>query len=180
MEIIHEEWRAVKGYEDHYEVSNLGRVRSLPRIVVRRGKPMRCAGKILECNVTSTSGPGYPVVRIGNRTTNVHRLVLETFVGPRPEGCEACHCNGIRTDNRSVNLRWDTPRSNQMDRAIHGTSNRGERCGTSLLSASQVLEIRESSERGCDLAARFGVAQQTICAIRKGRSWTHLQTEAVA
>jgi hypothetical protein len=175
VEIIHEEWRAVKGYEDHYEVSSLGRVRSLPRIVVRRGKPMRCAGKILECNVTSTSGPGYPVVRIGNRTTNVHRLVLETFVGPRPEGCEACHCNGVRTDNRLANLRWDTARENQMDRARHGTSNRGERCGAVKLTEDQARYIMNSTEPGWELARRFAVSQQTICNLRKGRTWNHLR-----
>ena len=178
MEILREEWRPVKGHEDHYEVSSMGRVRSLPRIVTRAGKPMRCAGKVLDTNVNADGGPGYPVVRIGNRTRNLHTLVLETFVGPKPPGQEGCHKNGVRTDCRLENLRWGTPQSNQMDRVLHGTSNRGERCGAVKLTEDQARVIMNSSEPGCDLARRYGVAQQTICNLRKGRTWAHLRESA--
>ena len=53
----------------------------------------------------------------------VHRLVLETFVGPCPDGMETCHNNGIHTDNRLENLRWDTHSNNQKDSVKHGTHN---------------------------------------------------------
>ena len=53
----------------------------------------------------------------------IHRLVLETFVGPCPKGMEACHNNGIRTDNRLENLRWDTRSNNAYDAVKHGTCN---------------------------------------------------------
>ncbi len=46
----------------------------------------------------------------------IHRLMLETFVGPCPRGMESCHNNGIKTDNRPENLRWDTHKNNCMDR----------------------------------------------------------------
>src|SRR5262249_4354731 len=54
----------------------------------------------------------------------VHRLVLEAFVGPCPPGMEARHVNGIKTDNRLVNLQWGTHRQNMRDKATHkmGTS----------------------------------------------------------
>jgi len=42
----------------------------------------------------------------------VHHLVLEVFVGPRPEGTVACHNNGDGYDNRVRNLRWDTRKAN--------------------------------------------------------------------
>jgi len=51
----------------------------------------------------------------------VHQLILETFVGPRPDGMECCHNNGIRTDNRLENLRWGTRSENQQDSIKHGT-----------------------------------------------------------
>jgi hypothetical protein len=51
----------------------------------------------------------------------VHQLVLEAFVGPRPRGMESCHNNGNQTDNRLVNLRWDTKSENNLDRVRHGT-----------------------------------------------------------
>lgn len=52
----------------------------------------------------------------------IHRLVLETFVGPCPKGMECCHKNGIRIDNRLKNLRWDTRSNNAKDAVEHGTS----------------------------------------------------------
>lgn len=174
MESLHEEWRPVKDCEGQYEVSSLGRVRSPARTVVRGGKVHNLKTRIFLCNVSSNSGPGYPVVRLNGRTIYVHQLVLETFVGPRPPRHEACHCNGIRTDNRAVNLRWDTPSANQNDRVTHGTSNRGERCGTAKLTESQVVEILRSPERGCEIAKRFGISQQAVCNIRKRRIWSHI------
>ncbi len=173
MEIVHEEWQAVVGLEGQHEVSNLGRVRSLGRIVVRRvGRPFFRPEKILSGNVTG--GHGYKTVNIGGRNRYVHRLVLEAFVGPCPNGNEGCHGNGNRTDNRLSNLRWDTPQANQMDRATHGTSNRGERSAKARLTETQAREILGSKERGCELARRYGIAQQTVCGIRKGRKWAHL------
>ena len=118
----HEEWRPVPGYEGIYEVSDRGRVRSLDRIVETTRFPMRVKGKILN--------PGQLVY--GHMHVNlccsgktipayVHRLVMAAFVGPCPDGMEVCHNNGDPTDNRLTNLRYDTHRSNIMDKANHGT-----------------------------------------------------------
>lgn len=51
----------------------------------------------------------------------LHRVVLDAFIGPRPKGMEACHANGDPTDNRLVNLRWDTRSANAADSVRHGT-----------------------------------------------------------
>ena len=51
---------------------------------------------------------------------SVHRVVLEAFVGPCPEGHEACHNNGNPSDNRLENLRWDTKSANALDRVRDG------------------------------------------------------------
>lgn len=58
---------------------------------------------------------GKPIGRL------VHRLVLEAFVGPCPDGMEACHGDGDPDNNRLTNLRWDTRSANQMDSVRHGT-----------------------------------------------------------
>ncbi len=170
-------WKSIPGYEGKYEVSTLGRIKSLPRLVVKPRGSFMSKERILPGSV-SVNGPGYRTVNLGNRTTYIHHLVLETFVGPRPDRHEACHNNGNRLDNRLENLRWDTASQNQNDRAKHGTSNRGERCGSAILKTEEVQEIFNSKEPGCELARRYGVAQQTICNIRKGRRWTHLTTAA--
>lgn len=53
----------------------------------------------------------------------VHHLVLEAFVGPRPEGTEALHANDVGDDNRLVNLRWGTHSENVLDSVRNGTHN---------------------------------------------------------
>jgi hypothetical protein len=104
-----EEWRPIPGYEEKYEASNLGRIRS-------RGT------RILKQRLNRG---GYAVVELsrppGSREHVVHRLVLTAFLGEPPEGYHGCHNNGIKTDNRIENLRWDTPSANALDQVAHGT-----------------------------------------------------------
>lgn len=103
-----ENWRPVRGYEGSYEVSDLGRVRSV-RVVL---KPMRVPKGHLQVALYKSA----------DRTFyKVHCLVLSAFVGPRPEGMEGCHNNGDPQDNRLSNLRWDTRSGNQRDSVEHGT-----------------------------------------------------------
>jgi hypothetical protein len=78
----------------------------------------------------------------------VHRLVLETFVGPCPPDMQGCHNNGDFTDNRLDNLRWDTCKANMADKRRHGTMARGSRIGTSKLIQADVDEIRRLSAEG--------------------------------
>lgn len=126
-----EEWQPVVGYEGFYEVSNLARVRSLSRYITQRGRygmitrPVR--GRVLR----QTIRDGYCTVSLCNGETEkikrVHRLVLEAFVGPCPDGMEGCHGNDVRTDNRIENLRWDTPSANNVDYVRHGRHHLAQR-----------------------------------------------------
>lgn len=116
-----ERWMPIVGYEGYYEVSDLGRVRSLERIVSRGGAPMRVRERIRRCNKGKDGRIDVVLARGGvNRTLLVHRLVLTTFVGPQPEGQEGCHWNGDASDNRLANLRWDTRSGNRLDMIRHG------------------------------------------------------------
>ncbi len=116
---MNEEWRSVVGHEGAYEVSDLGRVRSLTRgvhCVRRNGEPwLRTSpGRVLRAG-PSLSGHLSVVVGKGN-TCAVHRLVLEAFVGVCPKGHEALHLNHNPADNRLVNLRYGTRSENiRMD-----------------------------------------------------------------
>jgi hypothetical protein len=119
-----ETWRPADGAEGRYEVSNLGRVRSLDRVVTYSdGRRYRYAGAIL--NPTADSN-GYPTVKIGAvgkpRTRRVHELVATAFLGPRPPGTEVCHEDGNPGNNRSANLHFGTHRENMRDMSRHGTS----------------------------------------------------------
>ena len=119
-----ETWKPVLGYEGIYEVSDIGSVRSLDRIVkYSNGREQRHPAKILKAG---TLVHGYPTVCLaknGTRKTRyVHSLVLESFVGERPIGMEACHRDDVSTNNRLTNLRWDTPSSNRQDIVRNGNN----------------------------------------------------------
>ncbi|WP_164681194.1 NUMOD4 motif-containing HNH endonuclease [Mycobacterium intracellulare] len=125
-----ERWLPVVGWEGLYEVSDLGRVRSLDREQPNNrwpGSTYVKPGRVLR----SHKGPpfGYHAVSLtrmeaGRQIRNlkrVHVLVLESFVGPRPAGSASCHCNGDLDNNRLTNLRWDTHSANNLDKRRHRT-----------------------------------------------------------
>lgn len=180
---LRERWRSISGYEGHYEVSDLGRVRSLDRVVPHvRSKSGTCrrVGLILKPGIDTD---GYCMVllyRDGRRELRkVHQLVLEAFAGPCPAGMQGCHDNRTPADNRLKNLRWDTPEGNHADRVRHGTDPVGERNPAAKLVAAQVLRIRKLRARGITqrkCATIFGVSKSLIGEIDCRRAWAHLQS----
>lgn len=111
-----ERWLPILGYEGLYEVSDLGRVRSHIRRTNWLLKPRRSRDR-------NHRNPGWTVAlfKDGVRKNHlIHRLVLEAFVGPCPEGQEACHWNDDAADNRLANLRWDTHSANTQDKLRNG------------------------------------------------------------
>jgi hypothetical protein len=187
--ILQEKWKAIEGYEDFYEVSSLGRVRSVDRVVERRTRfgvgEMRVRGKILS---PGTSPEGYLKVSLCtenvSRSCYIHRMVLEAFVSPCPEGMEACHNDGDRLNNAVENLRWDTRANNHADKVKHGTDNRGERHYGAKLAEADVVEIKRQiaadNRRGLcvELAREHGVSPYTIYDIANGKNWSHVTAEA--
>ncbi len=109
-------WLSIAGFEGIYEVSDLGRVRSLDRMEPWMDRTRRRRGCVLR---TSPGEYGHLTVNLYRngvaRHHGVHRLVLEAFVGPCPEGMEGCHVNSDPGDNRLENLKWDTPKNNQAE-----------------------------------------------------------------
>jgi hypothetical protein len=107
-----EEWRPVVGYEDHYEVSDFGRVRNL--YTERKLKP-RCVRY-----------PHVALYKHGKITEHtVHRLVLAAFVGLCPEGMQGLHKDDVKTNNRLTNLYYGTASQNQKDSRANGRQGRG-------------------------------------------------------
>jgi hypothetical protein len=174
-----ETWLPVAGWEGLYEVSDLGRVRSLKR---KGGNNRWYGGKVL-IPYPNKGYPAVPLCRGGGRTmTQVHRLVLEAFRGPRPPGTMACHNNGDRGDPRLSNLRWDTCRANMADQYIHGTRVLGEHHPQARLTDQEVAEIRARYADGLSgtgprvthqqLADHYGVCRSRVTTIIgwKGRT----------
>ena len=145
-------WKDIPSYEGAYQVSNNGRVKSVKRYVKHyRGGQSFVQSKILK---PRQDIDGYMSVILNSKDSKlVHRLVLETFDGPCPEGMETRHLNGNPADNRLENLCWGTSQQNEYDKIQHGTSNRGDRNGHSKLAEKQVRLIREEFKQGASTKA---------------------------
>lgn len=124
-------WKAVPGYEGSYEVSDLGDVRALPRVMTvpcRWGGVMskQWRGRVLK---PWSAGSGYRCVALGlgrEHRHYVHRLVARAFIDVEPfEGAEVNHRNGNKLDNSCQNLEWVTRRAN----CLHATHILNKRSG---------------------------------------------------
>lgn len=105
-----EEWRTVAIAPD-YEVSNLGRVRSLKFGKVRILRPC-----------VNTLGYHNYALRYDGRLihTTAHVLVAEAFIGPRPAGMVVRHWDDIRSNNALTNLLYGTHADNARDAVRNG------------------------------------------------------------
>lgn len=105
-------WKDIPGYEGLYQVSNMGRVRSLDRVLIySNGQRHSYKGVLLKPGRGKT---GYLSVCLGNhgREAGVHRLVAEVFI-PNPENkSDVNHINGDKSDNRVKNLEWVSRKEN--------------------------------------------------------------------
>lgn len=126
---VPEQWKPVVGYEGRYRVSSRGRVRSLSRVIIdKHNRTRTVSGRILTQTMRGNARRQYLAVTLSrggvSETRQVHHLVLEAFVGPRPPGTLACHFDDDHENNTLGNLRWDTPKSNVQDRIRNGTRQR--------------------------------------------------------
>lgn len=178
-----ERWKPILGFPG-YEVSDLGRVRSFRR----RGAAAERVAQAPALKAPTRDKDGYLKVRLYRdgdvRSAFVHRLVLESFVGPCPDGMEARHvASSDPADCRLSNLAWGTHAENIGDRRRHGSNTWkrepgsyrvGEGCAQSRLSDADVLEIRRSSLPSRLLAERFGVSSSAVRKARSGKNWKHV------
>ena len=165
-----ERWKPIRGFEGRYEVSDLGRVKSLRNR--GRGKPL-----IIKMHVNPSNGYVIAVIGKPKKNLRVNRIVLEAFTRPGEKGEVAAHVNGIRTDNRLANLYWATTKQNHLDKRKHGTNYQGTRHHAAKLNPQKVREIRKLIAHGTKLgviAKMYGVRYQTLTALKSGKTWFHV------
>lgn len=162
-----EQWRAVPGYEGAYEVSDLGRVRSLDREIVqlsRRGTSYASyrKGRVLRPGRMSGGHQSVVLTREGGSRC-VHELVALAFIGSRPDGYVTRHLNGDPTDNRAVNLAWSTQGDNGRDKKWHSG------CATYKLSPDDIRRIKIAQQlgiAGVDIARQFNISPSVVSKIK--------------
>lgn len=121
---------------------------------------------------------GYVVVGLiqngHQRPRYIHRLLLETFVGPCPLGMECRHLDGNKLNDGLNNLCWGTRGENYADSVVHNRHVQGERNGSSKLTNSQAVEIRHllsTGVTGRELAKRFHVSDVCISNIKHNKHY---------
>lgn len=185
MEVVNLEiWKEVSGFEGLYEVSNLGRVRSLDHTTNITPKNNKAPyerfvkGRILngtDCN-------GYHRFSLGRgHLIDAHILVARTFI-PNPENKRCVnHIDGNKKNNRVENLEWSTHSENQFHSSKNALMQLGSKHVHSKLKEEDVRWIlthykKQDLEFGCmALARKYGVSHQTMDEVIKRKTWKHIQ-----
>jgi hypothetical protein len=169
-----ERWLPAVGYEGFYEVSDLGRVRSVLHQTIRGMQ----GGRIRK---PQNAGRGYRALRLsvhGKITGEyVHHMVMAAFVGRCPKGKEILHGDDDRTNNRLSNLRYDTHKRNQEEASERGRSAFGERNGMAIVTEEIVAEIRSAAAAGVQqiaIAEYHGISRAQTCRIVLRRNWNRV------
>lgn len=173
-------WKDVVGYEGHYMVSNMGRVKALRRLLVcnrcKRIYPERLLKPHLNANkgylqITLTKNPK-------SWSTTVHRVVADAFVPKPREGLQVNHKDGNKLNNNADNLEWVTPKDNIRHAWRNGLfkPRRGEDSSSAKITEKDVLYIR--SQRGIknqkQLGQEFGLNPSVISGIQLRNTWKHI------
>lgn len=161
-------WKPINGYET-YEVSSIGRVKSLPK---KRGGGFCNKTYILSLKKTRC---GYLMATISNgkiKCFTVHRLVALTFIDNINNKKFVNHINGIKSDNRVENLEWVTHEENTIHAIKTGlTNNKGENNPSAKLNKKQVIKIYNSKLTAMKLSLKYNISIHTINSIRQGAIW---------
>lgn len=183
MENIQNEiWKSVKDYEGLYEVSNLGRIKSLDKEVSCgfNGNYKRIIkGKILNPSYDNDS-----YLHIGltkdyiTKNYFIHRLVAIAFIENLENKPQVNHIDGNKSNNRLKNLEWNTLSENRVHAYNTGLQKGacGEKQPISKLNDKKVLEIRKigKSKTLLEISEMYNVNFRTISNVLLRKTWKHI------
>lgn len=168
-------WKWVRGCKGSYQVSNLGRVKSIDRVVKRSdGSIQTFKGRILKAKPNKNGYLGVSCFK----SCSVHVLVAEAYI-PNPNNLpEVNHKDGIKAHCWADNLEWTTKKGN-MEHASQiglasGGSMPGEQNAQCKLTEDLVRAIRLDPRRHYILARELDVSSTLIILIRKRKAWKHV------
>ena len=164
-----EEWRDVVGYEGRYQVSSMGRVKSLERKVRHwRGGERIQKERFLK---PSNDRRGYLLVSLCDgekrKTFSVHRLVCQAFHENPDNKPQVNHINEIKTDNRACNLEWCTCKQN----VNHGTRTERSAKARSKPVGQYTLdgELVKIWQSPCEAGKQIGLSDSHVSKVANGK-----------
>lgn len=169
-------WKDIEGFEGLYQISNMGRVKSLPRQIASRYIPKE---RILS---TIISTQGYPYANFCRdgivKRMKLHRLVAKAFI-PNPDNKpDINHIDAVRHNNEASNLEWCTKSENGLhayrmglNKGSRKTKNNGESNGNKKITSDTARKIYFDEGSNRVLAKKYGVGKTTIGSIKQGKAW---------
>jgi HNH endonuclease/NUMOD4 motif len=163
-------WKAVIGYEGIYSASSSGKVRrdSSNRIVTPQ-----------------LSNCGYARIYLYKNGVKerfaVSNIIITSFFGKRPAGLQVNHKNGIKNDNRIINLEYVTPSQNTLHayRILKRPTIKGSKHYRTKLKEEDIVEIRDLYKAGeytlVQLSDKFNIGFNAISKIINYQRWTHVK-----
>lgn len=172
-----ETWVDLFQWEEFYEVSNFGNVRSKHRILKKypHSKPRYIGGVILKHFLNDR---GYPCVNLTDgvrrKQYHVHLAVMRSFFGPAPDGLEVCHNDGNPSNTHISNFRYDTHKNNQADMRIHGTQQAGEKNPYAKMTAEIALKYRSGEISEQEAMTLTNMSLSGIRKVKYRCTWKHV------
>jgi hypothetical protein len=176
-----ERWVPVEGYEGLYEVSDMGRIRSVDGLRWNGCKWHRFKGRLLK-----QSGSPYKQVTLSKersvKTYKVHTLVAAAFLPPCPgkigktaESFHVDHINDDKLDNRAVNLQWLTLVNNTYRKNPKSICKlRGEMHPNAKYSEDLIRIVKYSNHSASEISKECNVPRDYVYSIRNGMAWKHV------
>ncbi len=176
-------WATVKDYEECYEISNYGRVKSLERYSFYSNKSVKIEGRLMRPHFMKCNGKyTYLTITLSKsgkvKTCLVHRLVAIHFLGNNQDLPCINHKDGNKSNNHISNLEWITQQDNIKHSIKNGlTKSRGENCHTSKFKEKDILDIRELHKTLSlnKISKIYKVAPGTISKIVSRKHWKHVK-----
>lgn len=174
-----EVWAPVVNREGSYEVSSLGRIKSLTRNIIVKSNNNSYIKRVPErIRILGLNPQGYRTIHYGKGATRlVHREVATSFIPNTNMLPFVNHINGVKTDNRVENLEWCTREYNERHAILSGLkSSLGSNNTMAKLDELSVLLIRKlSTEKSAyELGKMFNVHPYTIRRVINRETWDHV------
>ncbi len=169
-------WKDIKGYEGLYQISNLGRVKSLAREKKNGVNSKQNIPEII-LNIYD-NGKGYKRTNLCKnniiKSNYIHRLVAEAFILNSKNEREVNHKDGNKANNNVTNLEWCNRKENVLHSCINNLVPKGNLHYNSKLTNEQIIQIRNDNRVQKIIANDYGITQTVVSAIKLRKTWKHL------